>query len=331
MEKSIYWDINPSWSLNKLFSFIVGNRSCGKTFGCKEKALNNFKKTGKKFIYVKRYKPDLKDISNFFDDIKAFFPDDELEVKGKHFYINKEICGQWLPLVKQKSYKSTPFPDYNLIIFDEFILEKGYIHYLPNEVEQFLELYSTIARLRNDVRVYFLANAISVYNPYFLYFDLNIPYGKNRYIKDDIFVEFEQKEEFINVAKQTRFGKLISGTTYGAYAIENKFLLDNKNFIEKKTGLCNYAFTFLYNKNYYGVWFSYEQGKIWISTDILKEKQVYAITKNDLQPNTMLLLNFKNNVQFKWFMSNYAMGNVYSENQKIKKAIEEIIKTVKSF
>ena len=34
--------------------------------------------------------------------------------------------------------------------------------------------------------------------------------------------------------KQTKFGRLVSGTEYSSYAIDNNFRLDNKNFIEKK-------------------------------------------------------------------------------------------------
>ena len=48
----------------------------------------------------------------------------------------------------------------------------------------------------------------------------------------DILIELVSDDEFIKAKKQTRFGKLISGTKYGDYSIENEFLQDNKVFIK---------------------------------------------------------------------------------------------------
>ena len=85
------------------------------------------------------------------------------------------ICGFVLPLSVANILKSTSFNKVSTIIFDEFIIDKGCYRYLANEVEQFLDMVETIARLR-DVRVLFLGNAISVTNPYFTYFNLTLPY-----------------------------------------------------------------------------------------------------------------------------------------------------------
>ena len=43
-----------------------------------------------------------------------------------------------------------------------------------------------------------------------------------------------KNEEYRNEKRKTKFGKLIAGTSFEDYAINNKALNQNKNFIEKK-------------------------------------------------------------------------------------------------
>ena len=62
MDKSMFWDINKSVSRNCLFNFIVGNRGAGKTYGAKKYVINRFLKTGEQFVYIRRYKEELKKI-----------------------------------------------------------------------------------------------------------------------------------------------------------------------------------------------------------------------------------------------------------------------------
>ena len=185
----MYWDINKSLSYNALFNFIVGNRGAGKTYGSKKYVINRFLKYGEQFVYIRRFKDELKKIKKFFDDIKPEFPDIDFKVKGKTFLINGKECGTAMPLSTAKIEKSTAFPLVTTIIFDEFILDKGTHHYLPDEVTNFLECYETIARTRDNCKVFFLSNAITITNPYFLYFNIKLPYGKTIMCKNDILIE----------------------------------------------------------------------------------------------------------------------------------------------
>lgn len=322
----LYWDINRPLSYNALFNFIVGNRGGGKTYGAKKYVISNFIKKSEQFIYLRRYKQELKRIKTFFADVSQEFENIEFDVKGKEFYINKKLCGYAMPLSTSKIEKSVSFPLVTTIIFDEFILDKGTYHYLNDEVTNFLEFYETVARSRN-VRVFFLSNALTITNPYFLYFDIKLPYGNTIACKNDKLIELVQNEEFIETKKQTRFAKLIEGTDYAAYAIENKFLRDNKTFIEKKSGNCSYIFGFVYNGVTYGVWRSFSEGKLWVSYDYDKAySTLYALTKADHTPNTLLINSLRQSRPFKMFIDNYKMGNVYFENQNIKNICYEVVK-----
>ena len=74
-------------------------------------------------------------------------------------------------------------------------------------------------------------------------------------------------EEFIQERKQTRFGKLIQGTEFEEYAIENKFTQDSKTFLKKKTEKSQYYFTFIYKGEQFGIWVDYTEGKFFVSQD----------------------------------------------------------------
>ena len=91
-----------------------------------------------------------------------------IKINGDKVYVDKKLAGYGFAISNAVVLKSSTFPLVDKIIFDEFIIDKGNITYLSNEVDKFLETYETIARMRN-VKVYFLGNAISIANPYFDY------------------------------------------------------------------------------------------------------------------------------------------------------------------
>lgn len=167
----MWYDINKTLSYNCLFNFVVGQRGVGKTYAAKKKAIKNYINKGEQFVYLRRYDTEIKasQMEKFFDDILCEFTDHSFGYVSGKFYIDEHVAGYAISLSRAAQYKSVPFPDVTLIIFDEFIIDRGLIRYLPNEVITFSEMYSTIARLR-DVIVLFLSNAITFTNPYFLFF-----------------------------------------------------------------------------------------------------------------------------------------------------------------
>lgn len=322
----MYWDINKSKSYNCLFNFIIGARGVGKTYGCKKEVIKDFLKNGNQFVYLRRFKQELKKIDKFFDDIKDEFPDVEFAVKHNKLCINGEEAGTVIALSTAKIEKSTPFPKVKTIIFDEFILDAGFHKYLPDEVTNFLECYSTIARNRN-VTVYFISNALTITNPYFIYFNLRLPYGnKSIIVKNDILLEVVKAEDYSKAVKETRFAHIIAGTPYANYAIDNTFLRDDKNFVQKKTANSKYCFTMVYKGENYGVWIDYNEGLQFVSKDTdPSNKAIYCLTMSDHSPNTMLLKGHKS-VLVEQFIKNYKIGVVRFESINIKNICAEIIK-----
>lgn len=324
----MYYTGYQTLSFNCLFNFVVGNRGAGKTYWFKEWAIKDFLKTGSQFIYLRRYETefDKGKKEKFFDDIVDQFPDHEFKVKGYVAYIDGKVAGYFKPLSTAKIEKSVPYPLVNKIGYDEFVLDKGFHHYIPDEVINFLEFYETVARTRDNVRVFFLSNAITVTNPYFLYWNIRINSKQYQRVRDDMIVELVQNKEFIEMKKKTRFGKLVAGTKYGDYAVENTFLRDDDVFIGKKTGKAKFSFTLKYNGKKYGVWIDYEVGKYFVSDDVDKScKLVYSITLQDHTVNTMLVKG-KQSYILGNFTKNYQNGNVVFENMNIKNVCYEIIR-----
>lgn len=320
----MYYDIHSALSHNCLFNFIVGGRGTGKTYSCKKWAINDFLKNRKQFVYLRRFNTELKMQANFFLDIEEEFPDVEFKTDGRIFKINDEVAGYAIALSNSKINKSVSFPTVNKIIFDEFILDKGFHHYIPDEVTNFLELYETVARTRDDVTAVFLGNSITFINPYFIYFDLQMPYGKNFYKKNDILLQLVHEDEFIEMKKKTRFGKIISGTPYGDYAIENKFFRDSSEFIKNKPVGCFPYINVVWKGEKYGVW-SNSGYELYCSMDYDDSVNTITLSKDDHKPGELYVMSIRSSPYFKFVFIAFESGSLFYQNQKTKKAFYEIL------
>lgn len=331
MSENYYYNYDRVISYNAFLNFLIISRGVGKTFGASEFVTDQFIKKGDEFVYLRRYKTDLeKGFRKFFSSLikENKFPEHKLSTKGHTYLIDEKVGGYGMALSTAHQYKSANFPNVKNIVFDEFLIEDGQSHYLKNEVNIFLGLIESIARMR-DVRVFLLGNSTSEINPYFLYFNLTLPRNNDiKLFKDGlILLQYLQKNDYIEAKKKTRFGQLVSDTEYEDYAINNKFIDSTNTFIEKKTGTSKFLFSFLYNGNQYGVWVDYNNGKMYISNDFI-EGMVFATTTKDHKPNTLFFSVAKNYTCWNMFVENYKLGNVYFESNTIKNASKEILKNI---
>lgn len=314
-------------SYNALFNFVLGARGFGKTYGFKKYCLLKCIAEKRKFIYLRRYKTEInsKKMQSFFNDINYEF-DNKLKCDKNIFYYNNEQIGMALPLSTYISNKSIVLNEYDFIIFDEFIIDKGNYHYLSKEVETFLEFYFTVARFDNkghfrDVKVFFLANALSQVNPYFTYFNITIPdnFTGIKRINSQIVLEMCESDLYFEEMKKTKAYKLIEGTQYEEYAFENDFLRDNYEFIEKKSKNAKYWFSMCYDNNNLGVWIDYTQGLIYVSKQVDTKYYInYTFTVNDHKPNALLINSCRNDEQIKRFRFAFENGLVRFDSLQTK-------------
>lgn len=334
---------NPKEILSKgsLFNFCLGERGVGKTFNTKDYALKDFLNSGSEFVYIRRYQGELDTAcSTFFKCLrdKDLIPDDaKLSVKKKNkltvFSCNDIICGYGIALSTSNILKSTEFPNVGLIIFDEFLLDVGNYHYLKNEVVKFLELYETIARTRN-VPVLFLGNAISINNPYFNYFDLDIPYNSEfrRFRGGTICIQYIKNEAYRAMKKQTAFGKLTAGTPYADYAIDNKFLRDSDTFIENKGKNPKLLFNIAISGKTFGVWFKKENAHLVISKNCnLNSKTITYSFDIDSHNGDDYFANLRSDVSVNILVSNYKRNLLWFENAKVKAEVFPALRRFMSY
>ena len=323
---SFYYNFDKLFSFNFLVAFVITERGLGKTFGSKVAMLKKFLKTGEQFIYIRRYKTELDSaLATFWSDLQSngFFEDYDLRVKKSkmltEFTCNGEVCGYAVPLSTANILKSTAFPKVKTIIFDEFLIDDaGVYKYLKNEVNLVLDLMETVFRLR-DGQIIFLGNAISITNPYFAYWDLELPYNSEfKTFKDGmIVVNYARNENYRKAKKESRFGKLIDGTTYGRYAIDNQMLKDNTHFIEKKPSEARFFGLLIINGLNIGVWNS-RNGHLYMSEKY--EPNTYNKFACDYTDHTedTIFVNARENYLLRICIKYYKQGLLRFENQKVK-------------
>ena len=340
MNNDIYYNFDKLFSYPFLMAFVIGERGCGKTFGSKVAMLKKFLKNGEQFIYLRRYKTELDtSLATFWNDLidNNYFPDLELKVKKTkmltQFTCNGKICGYAVPLSTANILKSTAFPKVKTIIFDEFLLDNasGTYRYLKNEVTMMLDVIETVGRLR-DIQVLFLGNALSITNPYFAYFNLDLPYNSEfRTFKDGlIVVNYIRNLKYREAKKQSKFGKLIESTEYGRYAIDNEMLRDNKHFIEKKPPDSIFWGVLVLNGNHIGIWQS-KNGYVYLSHKFDPNTvHKFACDFNDHTEQT-IFLNARENYYLRLCVTAYKQGLLKFENQKIKNDVIPLLNKCISF
>ena len=328
MTKSIYYDPNKMLSYNALLNFVVGQRGCGKTYGMKKWCIKRFMKTGEKFIYLRRYKEELnpKDLGKFFNafeddqDLKGF----EFKVEGKKFFMNDQLIGEALPLSNQQYFKSVEFAGYNTIIFDEFIIEKGNIHYLENEPEKLLSVMDSVFRDRQNCRCVCMANSVLWANPYFAYYKFD-PMAVGFQTRQDnmVVLQVYENEAFKEHRSKSRFGRLVSGTRYEEMAVENKFHDANDDFICKKPKNAELYVNLVWGRDVFGLWFDRNEYRYIVSKKHNPDVQTVCYSKKDYTPNMMLISDRSLNMN-KILRRAFANGYIFYEDVYIRNTMYDL-------
>lgn len=161
------------------YYMIFGERSNGKSYAVDKYIIDKYFTEGKQFAFVKRFEDDIKAkyMSEVFNPLKEYI----LENYGHHlkfyrgcWYVYEDglegkiseckIFGYAFSLNNVNRTKATSYPDIDTILFEEFMSID--CSYLPDELNLFLNLISTIVRYRHNVKIFMLANAISKFSPY---------------------------------------------------------------------------------------------------------------------------------------------------------------------
>lgn len=141
-KKQIYYNIDNIRKLNCIYNLIFGEKSNGKSYQIKTKImLDNYLKTGRRFILMRRWAEDLKNdwITAYFRNIdidkltngkyntivkyksEILFAKNELLDDGKIKTKKGEKIGYAIPISMEQHYSSADFTDCDDIILEEFM------------------------------------------------------------------------------------------------------------------------------------------------------------------------------------------------------------------
>ena len=175
-----YYSLNNIKKTDAQYKMLLGEKSNGKSYAVKSEVIEDAYKNGRKFVYMRRYREDLKTV-----DVNAYFSDAPVKDITKHYWekviLDKGILylanyneeedkfekgpdiGRCVYLSGYEHFASQAFVDTYNIIYEEFITQRNY---LPNEPAQLQKMVSTILRDRQGT-VYLVGNTINRVCPYF--------------------------------------------------------------------------------------------------------------------------------------------------------------------
>lgn len=307
IKTSSYYNYSKVLSYNAVYNFIVGGRGTGKTYGAKRKVLRDAIRNGDEFIYLRRYKTELSMAkTTFLADIQHEFPEWDFKLQGymlqmAHIETRNDskrawkTIGYFVALVVGQNYKSVAFPNVKTIIFDEFIIEKGALHYLPDETVVFNNFFNTVDRYKDKTRVFFLANSVSITNPYFLQYGIDPnkcdERGFIRMLDTFVIVHFLDSKEFENEVYKTRFGRFIQGSEYADYAVGNEFSDNHDALLGSKSSKANYMFTLEAKSGTFSVWHDGKLGGYFCTQARPGQENILTTVPERMAENKTLVVN----------------------------------------
>ena len=189
-----YVTVEPLLKLDCHYNLIIGERSNGKSYSVLKYALQQYYKDGSQLAYVRRNDIDIKGnraknvftallnndevrkITNgYWDGIQYFrgcwYLTRQIETgkedeDGNPIYTTErsdDVFAWSFALNTAEHDKSTSYPRVRTIMFDEFISRI----YLTDEFVLLENLISTIARDRDDIKIFMCGNTINKYAPYY--------------------------------------------------------------------------------------------------------------------------------------------------------------------
>lgn len=179
MAKQKYYRLTNILKKKATYNMLIGERSNGKSYALKEHCIKQAYEKDRWFIYLRRFDMEIKPslVNTYFLDapITAITNNEYTNIvawSGNLYFANigedgKIIkgrqCGYTRALTGAQHYKSGAYDIVDNMVFEEFISDT---YYIPNEVNNLMQLVSTVFRRRKG-NVFLIGNTISRVCPYF--------------------------------------------------------------------------------------------------------------------------------------------------------------------
>lgn len=278
---NIHFNTRKIDSYNLPFNFIISEREAGKSTAIWLKSYKAWKENGETILVVRRkithitkaYIDDISQIINKFTDDGVIFKYSQSSLKEGlvDIYINNirfmRICALSCDIT---ALKSLVLLNLRYIIFDEFICNQRFGEkYLKDEATKFMEVYNTFRRESENLKCYFMGNPYSLFNPYFMFFNVNsaklkrgaVISDKKSYVIQCYEISQELREKILAENPLYQFDN-----SYTKYAFEGQNVNDLNIIIREKLPP-NFKLLYVFKSanKYIGLY----RSSIWIDSDIL--------------------------------------------------------------
>lgn len=325
INNKMYWSPTKILSYDFHLAMVEGGRGIGKTTQALGFMLLDYIKRGKKFVYVRRYKPEIK---QFVDQSKSPLA---VIVDGVTYRGDKnggytclyggETIGYAIPLSTSKSYKSVKFQDVGWILFDEFTIKRGQTYrYISDEVTTFMELVSSIVRTDKDYRILMLGNNLDLFNPYYQFFDIplfdTIYWDKKRKL---VCERPKNSPQLLEEEKKTPLYALLQGTSYGEYHYNNKLLTDATGEIKPEPPATSILVRLVLNGETLNINLYPDENKelnIWVGIKkrVYKDEKTYTLVEKG-NSNLYYVSLYKERLR-SYLLRYYGTGRTSYENER---------------
>lgn len=266
MTNSLYFDVANRSDLP--FQVFVGGRGVGKTYSALTDSLNEKYHA---FMYIRRTASELEStVSGYANPFKRINADMQKQIMTEYSKSagfgqftdelqDGKVVGYSASISTFAGLRGADFSDVDVLVVDEFIPE-AHKTKIREEGKAFLNMYETINRNREidgfpPVKVYLLANSISLNNPILLEIGaINtmqnmISKGQVRYSDKErgLYIELINDVPITAKKRNTALYRLSRNTDFSKQALNNEFASDNLQLV-KKIVLAEYKPLLVYGK-----------------------------------------------------------------------------------
>lgn len=341
IKDNIHWNCNKMDSFDKTFNFVISAREPGKSTVLNTKLFKKLKHNHARCLIIRRRPVDITEgyINSIATTINKFLPPHQRIT----FYFNKgdmkagqvdiyldpahtELFGRVQALnIPSERAKSNFIKNVAIILYDEFIPNDTKA-YLPKEVQNFYDVYSTYYReFKGHLKCYFSGNPYTIFNPFFSKMNICISDIKpgaflvgEDYVLDFPVITPELRAYILNKNPLYKFDD-----EYTNYALNGIAINDAKyNIVPKKPNpYYKLKHVFRIGGTYLYVWrqasnISGSTGycdKFWIETSkklTKTNKKIYAVDFDNLIQNTQLVTKDVKVImqQLKWSVAHRNIG-----------------------
>lgn len=325
-------------------NIVTGARSFGKTYAFKKRGIKNYLERKETWCYLRTFDTTLdemlkKNAEPFFSDVERNreFPGYCFRTHGRLMQLAKipkdgknpkwETFGVFAAITTFDAKKGATNAHMTMIVYDEFISEKGNIGYPPLVVDKLMNVWETYDRRENRTKIYMLANAADEVNPFFRAWNIApIPKGTTRKFpvgSSSAFYQNAYSAEFQKAADDSAIGAFTKGTSYARYASDNEFKTHTGLFVADKPKNCRCAYTIVFRGETFGVWNPMKPGNVYITRKGSKDSLQIVLSRDDMRPD-YVMLELRTPI-LKHLMHRYRMGCLFFDSDGTRELFHEIM------